>query len=253
MARFAALSYGLIGYAIFFATFLYLVGFIGNLVVPKSIDSGEAAPLFLALLVNTALLVLFGVQHSVMARSAFKAWWTRFVPAPVERTTYVLATVAVLVPLFVFWQPLPQVVWQAEGALAAVLQAGFFAGVGLVLLSTFLIDHFDLFGVRQVVLHFLGRADEGKGFRTPFLYKWIRHPLYVGWFATVWITPTMSVGHLLLASVWTGYVLMAIPWEEQDLARALGRKYQSWREQTPLFVPRFGTKSAPAPVRVEVR
>ena len=238
MRRIAALAYGVVGYAIFFATFLYLVGFVGNLVVPKSIDSGEPGPIGLAFLVNTALLLLFGVQHSVMARPGFKQWWTRFVPQPVERTTYVLASVAALIALIAFWQPLPQIVWQTEGVLAAVLQAGLFAGVGLVLLSTFLIDHFDLFGLRQVWIYFRGQPYEEKRFSTPFLYKWIRHPLYVGWFATVWLTPVMSVGHFLLALVMTAYILVAIPLEERDLAAALGRKYEAWRARTPLFVPR---------------
>jgi protein-S-isoprenylcysteine O-methyltransferase Ste14 len=238
MSRIAALAYGVVGYAIFFLTFLYLVGFVGNVVVPKSIDSGEPGALGVAFLVNTALLLLFGVQHSVMARPGFKQVWTRFVPKPVERTSYVLATVAVLIPLFVFWQPLPQLVWQAEGVLAALLTAGFFAGVGLVLLSTFLIDHFDLFGLRQVWIYFRGRPYEEKRFGTPFLYKWIRHPLYVGWLATFWLTPTMSVGHFLLALVLTSYILVAIPLEERDLAAALGRKYEAWRARTPMFVPR---------------
>ncbi|MGH0037890.1 MAG: methanethiol S-methyltransferase [Myxococcota bacterium] len=250
MHRYLALAYGIVGYLVFFASFLYLIGFLGNLGVPRSIDAGPAGAVGPALLVDTALLLLFAVQHSVMARPGFKRWWTRIVPAPVERTTYVLATVAVLVALFAFWQPLPQVVWSTEGVAAAVLQAGFFAGVGLVLLSTFLIDHFDLFGVRQVVLHFLGRPYSEKRFTTPLLYRWIRHPLYVGWFATMWLAPSMSAGHFLLALVWTGYVLVAIPMEEADLARLLGERYRSWRERTPLFVPRLtGRGQRPAPVR----
>jgi protein-S-isoprenylcysteine O-methyltransferase Ste14 len=238
--RSAALAYGIIGYGIFFASFLYLVGFIGNIFVPKSIDSGATGPIGVAVLANTALLLLFGAQHSVMARPGFKQWWTRYVPKPVERTTYVLATVAVLVLLFLFWRPLPDVIWHTEGTLAVVLQVGFFAGVGLVLFSTFLIDHFDLFGLRQVVLYFRGKPYEDKNFTTPILYKWIRHPLYVGWFATVWVAPTMTVGHFLLAVVWTGYVLVAIPMEEADLESVLGDTYRRWREQSPAFVPLFG-------------
>lgn len=249
MKRFAALAYGIVGYLVFFGTFLYLIGFLGNLVVPRSIDSGTPGPIGRALLIDTGLLLLFGLQHSIMARPGFKQWWTRIVPAPVERTTYVLATVAVLVATFAFWQPLPQTVWSTEGTLATVLQAGFFAGVGLVLVSTFLIDHFDLFGVRQVVLYFLGRPYSEKRFTTPLLYKWIRHPLYVGWFATVWITPEMSVGHFLLALVWTGYILVAIPMEEADLSALLGQKYRSWRERTPMFVPRV-SRNAVGPVAV---
>lgn len=248
MRRAAALTYGVISYAIFFATFLYLVGFLGNLVVPKSIDSGAAGPLGRALLVDTALLLLFGLQHSVMARPGFKVWWTRFVPGPVERSTYVLASSVCLIALFVFWEPLPQTVWATDGALAAVLTGGFLAGVGLVLLSTFLIDHFDLFGLRQVVLYALGRDYAEKRFTTPFLYRWIRHPLYVGWIATFWVAPVMSAGHFLFALVMTSYILVAIPMEETDLARALGDSYTRWRERTPMFVPRLGRGGA-KPVR----
>jgi protein-S-isoprenylcysteine O-methyltransferase Ste14 len=250
MARFGALAYGIAGYAIFFVTFLYLIGFLGNLFVPKSIDSGTPGPLGEAFLIDTLLLVLFGIQHSVMARRGFKAWWTRVVPKPVERTTYVLATVAVLIPLFVFWQPIPQTVWATDGLLSVLLLAAFLTGVALVLFSTFLIDHFDLFGLRQVVLYFRGKSYAEKSFTTPLLYEHIRHPLYVGWFATFWLTPTMSVGHLLLALVWTAYVLVAIPLEERDLAALLGERYRRWRDRTPMFVPRLPGRAAEAkPVR----
>jgi len=248
MRRAAVLAFGVVSYAIFFASFLYLVGFVGNLVVPKSIDSGAAGPVGPALLVNTLLLLAFGLQHSVMARPGFKAWWTRFVPKPIERSVYTLASSVALIALFVFWQPIPQVVWSTEGVLASMLAIGMLSGVGLVLLSTFLIDHFDLFGLRQTWLHFRGRAYEEKRFTTPLLYKWIRHPLYVGWLMTFWITPVMSGGHFLLALVMTSYILIAIPMEERDLLRALGEPYRRWRERTPLFVPRIG--AAPSrPVR----
>jgi protein-S-isoprenylcysteine O-methyltransferase Ste14 len=240
MRRTAALAYGVVCYAVFFSTFLYLVGFVGNLVVPKSIDSGGVGPLGPALLVDTLLLVLFGMQHSVMARPRFKKLWTRFVPRPVERSTYVLLSSAALITLFAFWRPLPHPVWVAQGALAGALQAGLLAGVGLVLLSTFLIDHFDLFGLRQVVLYFRGRSYAEKRFATPLLYRWVRHPLYLGWFATIWITPVMSAGHFLLALVWTAYILIAVPMEEHDLLRFLGEPYRRWRERTPAFVPGLG-------------
>jgi methanethiol S-methyltransferase len=240
MRRFVALTYGVVCYAIFFATFLYLVAFLGNLVVPRTIDSGTPGNVAVALAVNAGLLLLFGVQHSIMARPRFKAWWTRTIPKPVERSTYVLASSACLIALFALWQPIPQPVWQTEGVPALLLQAGFFAGVGLVLLSTFLIDHFDLFGLRQVVLYFRGRPYEEKRFTTPLFYKWIRHPLYVGWIVTFWMTPAMSAGHLLFAVVMTGYILMAIPMEERDLAAALGDTYRRWRARTPMFVPRLG-------------
>jgi protein-S-isoprenylcysteine O-methyltransferase Ste14 len=240
MSRAAVLVYGVVCYAVFFVTFLYLAGFVSNLVVPKSIDSGTPGPIGAALAIDTALLILFGLQHSVMARPRFKAWWTRFVPRPIERSTYVLASSVALIALFVLWQPIPQPVWQTEGTLASLLTAGLFAGVGMVLVSTLLIDHFDLFGLRQVVLYFRGRPYEEKRFMTPFLYKWIRHPLYVGWFMTFWITATMSAGHFLLALVMTAYILVAIPIEERDLVRALGEPYRRWRDRTPQFVPRFG-------------
>lgn len=242
MRRTATLVYGVVCYAVFFASFLYLIGFLGNLVVPKSIDSGTPGALGTALLVDTALLLLFGLQHSVMARPGFKARWTRLVPRPLERSTYVLASTLALVAIVAFWQPLPQPVWETTGAMAVALQVLFFLGFGLVLLSTFLIDHFDLFGLRQVWLHFRGRAYEDKRFATPLLYKWIRHPLYVGWITAFWAAPTMSAGHFLFALVMTGYILVAIPMEESDLAHALGDAYRRWRERTPAFIPRIGAR-----------
>lgn len=253
MRRAAVLAFGVVSYAVFFATFLYLVGFVGNLVVPKSIDSGAAGPVGAALVVNTLLLVAFGLQHSVMARPAFKAWWTRFVPQPIERSVYTLASSVALIALIAFWRPIPQALWSSEGVIASLLTIGMLSGVGLVLISTFLIDHFDLFGLRQTWIHFRGRAYEEKHFATPLLYKWIRHPLYVGWFMTFWITPAMSVGHLLFALVMTGYVLIAIPMEERDLLRALGEPYRRWRERTPMFVPRIGAAASRPTRAVESR
>jgi protein-S-isoprenylcysteine O-methyltransferase Ste14 len=240
MRRAAALVYGVVCYAVFFATFLYLIGFLGNLVVPKSIDSGSAGSLGTALWVDTALLLLFGLQHSVMARPGFKARWTRIVPKPVERSTYVLASSAALIALYALWQPLPQPVWTTSGVLATALQVGFLAGFGMVLVTTFLIDHFDLFGLRQVVLYFRGRSYQEKRFVTPLFYRWIRHPLYVGWIAAFWMTPTMSAGHFLFALVMSGYILVAIPMEESDLAHLLGDAYRRWRARTPAFLPRIG-------------
>jgi protein-S-isoprenylcysteine O-methyltransferase Ste14 len=238
MKRALVFVYGVLCYAIFFATFLYTVGFLGNLVVPKSVDSGAAGAFGGALLVDTALLVLFGLQHSVMARPGFKAWWTRIVPHSIERSTYVLASSAALALLYGLWQPIPMSVWHAEGVAGAALQGLFFAGVGLVLYSTFLIDHFDLFGLRQVFLHLRRRAYQEKRFTTPSLYKRIRHPLYLGWFVTMWATPSMSAGHFLFALVLTAYIYLAIPLEERDLSAALGANYRRYRERTPMFVPR---------------
>jgi protein-S-isoprenylcysteine O-methyltransferase Ste14 len=244
MNRFLAFGFGVASYAVFFASFLYLVGFLGNVAVPKSIDTGTAADLGRALLVDTALLLLFGIQHSVMARPRFKAWWTRFVPHAIERSTYVLASSAVLVVTYALWQPIPAAVWSVESSAAATaLTALFFAGVGLVLYATFLIDHFDLFGLRQVVLYFRDREYRDRHFALPLLYRLVRHPLYVGWIITFWATPVMSVGHFLFALVMTGYILVAIPMEERDLAQLHGEQYRRWRDRTPAFVPRFGARN----------
>jgi protein-S-isoprenylcysteine O-methyltransferase Ste14 len=243
MRRSLALAFGAVSYGIFFATFLYLVGFLSGLVVPKTIDSGTAGPLGTALLVDTALILLFGVQHSVMARSRFKAWWTRFVPAPIERSTYVLASSAVLIAMIGLWQPIPAPVWDATSAIGrGALTALLFGGVGLVLYATFLIDHFDLFGLRQVVLYFRKRSYSERHFVMPMLYRFIRHPLYLGWFITFWATPTMSAGHFLFALGMSVYILIAIPMEERDLEALHGESYRRWRESTPAFVPRVGAE-----------
>ncbi len=241
MRRFGALAYGVSCYAIFFVTFLYLIGFVGGFVVPKTIDSGPAGSLAFALVVNGALLALFGLQHSVMARPGFKRWFTRVVPPAIERSTYVLASTVVLIALMAFWQPLPQTLFAIENETARAAVTGvYLLGYGIVLYSTFLIDHFDLFGLRQVFLRAIGRSYTEKRFATPTLYKLIRHPLYVGWMITFWAAPTFSLGHLLFASAMTAYILIAIPLEERDLEAALGEPYRSWRSRTPAFVPRIG-------------
>jgi len=241
MHRNLVLGFGVVAYGVFFATFLYLIGFLSGVGVPKSIDSGTAGSLGAAVLIDTLLLLAFGVQHSVMARPRFKAWWTRFVPRPIERSMYVLASSLVLIALYVAWQPIPAPVWEATRPVArGGLTALFFGGFGLVLFSTFLIDHFDLFGLRQVVLFFRERAYSEKRFVMPLLYRFIRHPLYVGWFIAFWATPTMSAGHFLLALVMTAYMLVAIPMEERDLEALHGESYRRWRERTPAFVPRIG-------------
>lgn len=255
--RIGALAYGAICYAIFFVTFLYLIGFVANLVVPKSIDSGTAGPIGAALVINTALLILFGLQHSVMARPGFKAWVTRVVPRSIERSTYVLASSAAFVVLFWLWQPIPIEIVSIEGELSRAAALGLsMAGYGLVLYSTFLIDHFDLFGLRQVFLRAMGRGYTEKRFATPTLYKYLRHPIYVGWITAFWATPTFTVGHLLFAAVMTAYILIAVPLEERDLAAQLGEPYRAWRAKTPAFVPRFrGARrpGRPAPVSGEAR
>jgi protein-S-isoprenylcysteine O-methyltransferase Ste14 len=254
MNRLAALVYGFVCYAIFFATFLYAAGFLANRVVPKSIDSGEPGSALVAVAVDLGLLSLFAVQHSVMARIGFKRWWTRFVPQPVERATYVLASSLAFIALFAFWQPLPTPVFRIEHETLRALMAGLFGlGIGTVLYSTFLIDHFDLFGLRQVVLYFRGRPYTHKKFVTPALYRHIRHPLYVGWFITFWATPDMTVGHLLLAGVTSAYILVAIVFEERDLGTLLGAEYRAYRERTPMFVPRLGRgRGEPAPAKLTI-
>jgi len=247
MRRAAALVYGTVCYVAFFLTFLYAIGFLANLVVPKSIDSGVPGPVGQAIVVNLALLSVFALQHSVMARQGFKRMWTRIVPKPVERATYVLASSAAMWLLFAFWQPIPGLVWSFTGFGGALMTFFFFLGIATVLYSTFLIDHFDLFGLRQVVLYFQGKSYTEKHFATPSLYRHIRHPLYVGWFMSFWFTPQMSVGHLLFASVASAYILVAILFEESDLLEMLGDDYRRWRERTPMFIPRFGGRKAAGP------
>ena len=243
MTRLLTLGFGVVSYAIFFASFLYLVGFLGNVVVPKSIDSGEATTLGRALLVDVALLLLFGVQHSVMARPRFKAWWTRVVPHAIERSIYVLVSSALLIATYAYWQPIAASVWSVESSIgSAALTALYFTGVTLVLYSTFLIDHFDLFDLRQVFLYFRNREYRDRHFKQPALYRLIRHPLYLGFLITFWATPVMSVGHLLFAVVMTIYILVAMPMEERDLANLHGEPYRRWRARTPAFIPRIGAR-----------
>ena len=253
MKRFAFLVYGIACYAIFFATFLYTAGFLSNTLVPKSIDSGEPVSTGVAAVIDLSLLAVFAVQHSVMARTGFKRWWTRIVPRPIERSTYVLFSSLAMILLFWAWQPITSPVFTVNDAVGrAALTALFGVGLATVLYSTFLIDHFDLFGLRQVVLHFRGRPYTDKRFTTPSLYRHIRHPLYVGWFLTVWATPDMSLGHLLFASVASSYILVAIVFEERDLATLLGREYSEWRARTPMFVPRWRDRRSPAAPAVTV-
>jgi protein-S-isoprenylcysteine O-methyltransferase Ste14 len=243
--RVLAFAYGLACYAAFLGVFLYAVGFIGNLWVPKSIDSAPQAPFVEALIINLVLLSLFALQHSGMARPAFKRFWTRIVPKPVERSTYVMATNLCLISLFAFWQPMGGVVWNLEGELARVAVCGvYFAGWGVVLLATFLINHFDLFGLRQVWLNLRGREYSRLLFTEPFLYRWVRHPLYVGWLMVFWAAPTMTIAHLFFAMVTTLYILVAIQLEERDLVAEHGGAYEEYRRRVPMLVPRIGGRGA---------
>ena len=254
MGRIVAFVYGVVCYAIFFVTFLYAAGFVGNLVVPKTLDSAPAGPLGSALLINIALLGLFAVQHSVMARPAFKRLWTKIVPEPVERSTYVLASSLALIALFVLWRPLGGVVWDVQDpAGRAVLYGGFAFGWLLVLVTTFLINHFDLFGLRQVWFHLRGRPYEPLSFTAPGPYRLVRHPMYIGWFFAFWATPTMTATHLLFAVMTTAYILIAIRLEERDLV-AVHPEYADYRARVPMLIPgKQAASTATAPATVVTR
>ncbi|HEX6044725.1 MAG TPA: isoprenylcysteine carboxylmethyltransferase family protein [Pyrinomonadaceae bacterium] len=236
--RVTTFVYGSVSYLIFFATFLYAIGFLGNVMVPKSIDSGRTAPLGVALLVNAGLLAIFAVQHSVMARPWFKRMWTRVIPKQAERSTYVLLSSLALILLFWLWQPMGGVVWSVEQpALRMVLYGLFALGFGIVLISTFLINHFDLFGLRQVYLYLRGKEYSQLRFGTPLLYRHVRHPLYLGWLLAFWSTPTMTIAHLVFAIATTVYIFLAIQFEEKDLLDTFGDDYRRYRENVPMIVP----------------
>jgi protein-S-isoprenylcysteine O-methyltransferase Ste14 len=238
--RTVVLLYGVVSYAIFFATYCYAIGFVGNFVVPKSMDAAPSLGFGLALTINTGLLGLFAVQHSLMARPFFKRWLTRLVPEAAERSTYVLFSSLALIALFWFWQPLGGVVWTVDNPLGvALLHAGFAFGWLLVLVTTFLINHFDLFGLRQVWKFSRGVAYQPLKFVTPGPYRLVRHPLYVGWFCAFWFTPTMTVTHLVFALATTGYILVAIQLEERDLVDVHGSDYIEYRKKTPMLLPKF--------------
>lgn len=245
LRRIAVFVYGVVCYAAALATFAYLAAFLENLIVPRSIDSAPQSPLWIALMVDLGLLVLFGIQHSVMARPAFKAKWTKIVPQAAERSTYVLFSCIAMFVLFWQWQPIGGVIWNVENAYGRIsLYAMYAAGWALVLVTTFLINHFDLFGLRQVALHLIGHPYTGLRFRTPGPYKLVRHPLYVGWLMVFWSTPQMTAAHLLFAVGLTTYILIAIRYEERDLVET-HREYAAYRRRVPMMVP-IGPSVQPA-------
>lgn len=241
MHRHAYVAFATVAYLIFFATFLYLISFVADLpFLARTVDRGPAAALPTALAIDLGLILLFGLQHSVMARQGFKAWWTRTVPEPVERSVYVLAASLALIILMALWRPIPGDVWRVEQPLlAGLLWALFAAGWLIVLVSTFLINHFELFGLAQVFCHWRGLAAEPPRFRQPLFYRLVRHPLYSGFFIAFWATPAMTAGHLLLAAGLSAYMLVAIRYEERDMVAVFGRDYEAYRGRVGMLAPRF--------------
>ena len=238
MGRLIAFLYGLVSYVVFFASFLYAIGFVEGLVVPKTIDSGAIVPLAEALIVNLLLMSLFAIQHSVMARPQFKQWWTRLVPKSVERSTYVLFSSLALVLLFWQWRPMPAVVWQIVNPQVAMAVMGLsFVGWLIVLTSTFLINHFELFGLHQVANNLTGRDMPTPIFRTPLYYKFVRHPIYLGFIIAFWLAPTMTMGHLLFAAVTTAYIFVGASLEERDLITVFGDEYRRYKNRVSMIVP----------------
>jgi len=244
LKRSLVLAYGIVSYAVFFGVYLYAIGFVGNFLVPRSMDSAATGTFAAALAVDLALLLAFALQHSVMARPAFKRWWTQFIPEAAERSTYVLASSIAMIALFVFWRPLGGVVWSVESPVPAfLLYVAFGFGWLLLLVSTFCINHFDLFGLRQVWLYFTGKPYTALAFTTPGPYRFVRHPIYVGWLFAFWATPTMTLTHLVFALATTAYILIAIRFEEHDLVDEFGDTYRNYRRDVPGLVPftRSGT------------
>ena len=250
MSRIATLLYGVVAYALFLAVFVYAIGFIGGFVTPTRLDGTPTGPLGVALAVDIGLLAAFAVQHSGMARPAFKRWWTRLIPEAAERSTYVLASSLAMVLLFLTWQPIGGVVWQAEGAVRAVVIGVYLLGWAVLLYATFLIDHFDLFGLKQAWRAFTAQSYVPPQFHTPGLYRLIRHPLYIGWLMIFWAAPVMTVAHLIFALMTTAYILVAIQLEERDLLDAFPQ-YAEYRRRTPMLIPRLGRRRAlTSPTRI---
>lgn len=240
MKRLVFFIYGTLCYLSFLGIFLYAVGFLGNFGVSNTIDDQPGVPVWQALAINSFLLGIFAVQHSVMARQTFKQWWTQYIPKPIERSTYVLCTNIALAFLFYAWQPMGGKIWHIQDPVWQGLLYGLFAaGWGLILMATFLINHFDLFGMRQVWLYLRKQEYTPLPFKTPALYRQVRHPLYVGWLLAFWATPTMTVAHLVFSVTTTIYILMAIQWEEEDLVALHGESYKDYQERVPKLIPRL--------------
>ena len=244
MKRVLFLLYGVVSYFAFFGTILYAIGFVGNIVVPKTIDGEPELPFGKALLIDAGLLLLFALQHSIMARPGFKRRWTKIIPPALERSTFVLLASLCLMLMMWQWQPLGGVVWEIQNTtLQNILFVVYLIGWGIVFISTFLIDHFDLFGLRQTWLYFRGKPYTNLPFRVPLFYRFVRHPLYFGFLIAFWATPLMTVTHLIFAVLTTGYIFTAIQFEERDLVNHFGESYRKYRKQAPMIIP-FSKKKA---------
>lgn len=251
---FGTVVYGVVAYVVFLGSLVYTVGFLANAVVPRGIDDGAVGPLWAAVLVDAGLLALFAVQHSVMARPGFKRWWTRYVPPPLERSSFVLAASAVLVLLLWQWRAIPGTIWSVEAGWArALLWMVYLLGWLMVVGSTYLIDHFDLFGLKQVIARARHREHVPPGFRQPLVYRLVRHPIMVGFVIAFWATPDMSAGRLLFAALGTGYILVGVRLEEHDLAAQIGEPYVRYAAEVPRFFPRLGGRRRPATALLDGR
>ncbi len=250
MARVGIFLFGVVSYLVFLAVFVYAIGFVGGFMTPTSLDAAPTMPLAPALVINLGLLTAFAIQHSGMARPAFKKWWTKMIPPAAERSAYVLLSSLAMIALFILWQPIGGVIWDTpEGWPRMAVTGLYLFGWALLLYATFLIDHFDLFGLKQVWRRLVGQSYREPAFRTPALYRLMRHPIYVGWLIIFWAAPTMTVAHLIFAVVTTLYILVAIQLEERDLIRQFGKDYTDYRKRTPMLVPGLGGGKPTAPIQ----